>query len=71
MTWQPVESKIANMIECLRDGSGRFIGYIIRFNPGEITWAWSEHGKIGCCMGDGAAKDMVEKYGRKLARSGK
>jgi hypothetical protein len=65
MIWSPVESKIAKLIECLRDKSGRFVGYIIRFNDKEVTYAWTEHGPLGCCMGDGAAKDLVEQYGRK------
>lgn len=65
MTWQPVESKIAKLIECLKDNSGVFLGYIIRFNDDEPTWAWDAHGKIGYCMGDGAAKDLVEKFVRR------
>lgn len=62
MTWSIVESKIAKLIECLKDDTGSFMGYIIRFNDGEVTWAWNAKGLIGSCVGDGAAKDLVEEY---------
>jgi hypothetical protein len=63
MKWQ-VESKIAKHIECLKDKAGIFMGYIIRFNDNEPTFAWHPHGLIGSVMGDGRAKDLVEKNAR-------
>lgn len=58
--WKEQPSKVAHHIECFRRNDGKFIGYVIQFNANETVHAWSEHERLGCAEGVGAAKDLVE-----------
>lgn len=61
MPWIIHPTKVAHHVEYLRrDSDDRFIGYVIQFNKGDQTFAWTEHAKIGVENGIGAAKDLVE-----------
>lgn len=58
--WKLHETKLANHYEYMTRDDGTFVGYIIQFNKGEKTFAWTAREKVGMFETIGEAKDAIE-----------